>query len=44
MTCPILLDAPGARLGETLGASLGPIRLRWGACHTCVVDGLSCKT
>jgi sulfatase maturation enzyme AslB (radical SAM superfamily) len=44
LTCPILLDAPGARLGDTLAETLGPIRLRWGACYTCVVDGLSCKT
>lgn len=44
MTCPILLDAPDAMLGDTLAASLGPIRLRWGACKTCVVEGLSCRT
>jgi hypothetical protein len=44
MTCPILLDAPGARLGDTLTDSCGPIRLRWAACRTCLVDGLSCRT
>jgi hypothetical protein len=44
LTCPILLDAPGARLGDTLAASLHPIRLRWAACRTCVADGLSCRT
>jgi sulfatase maturation enzyme AslB (radical SAM superfamily) len=44
MTCPILLDAPGARLGTTLRETLGPVRLRWAACHTCVVDGLTCRT
>ncbi|HUS66787.1 MAG TPA: radical SAM protein [Kofleriaceae bacterium] len=44
MTCPILLDAPGARLGATLADSLRPIRLRWAACRTCIVDGLSCRT
>jgi sulfatase maturation enzyme AslB (radical SAM superfamily) len=44
MTCPILLDAPGARLGATLAETLRPIRLRWAACHTCVVDGLRCAT
>jgi pyruvate-formate lyase-activating enzyme len=44
MTCPILLDAPDARLGATLRATLQPIRLRWAACQTCVVEGLSCRT
>jgi molybdenum cofactor biosynthesis enzyme MoaA len=44
MTCPILLDAPDARLGATLAETLHPIRLRWAACKTCVVDGLSCRT
>ena len=44
MTCPILLDAPGAALADTLAAALGPIRLRWSACKTCVVEGLTCRT
>ena len=44
LTCPLLLDAPDARLGRTLADSLRPIRLRWSACHTCVAEGLSCRT
>jgi AdoMet-dependent heme synthase len=44
MTCPILLDAPDAALGQTLAETLRPIRLRWAACKTCVVEGLSCRT
>lgn len=44
MTCPILLDAPGARLGGTLSDARRSLHLRWAACHTCVVDGLSCRT
>ena len=44
LTCPILLDAPGARLGATLAETRGPIRLQWAACKTCVVEGLSCRT
>jgi molybdenum cofactor biosynthesis enzyme MoaA len=44
MTCPILLDAPAARLGRTLAETLRPIRLLWAACKTCVVEGLSCRT
>jgi sulfatase maturation enzyme AslB (radical SAM superfamily) len=44
MTCPILLDAPEARLGATLRESLVPIRLAWSACRTCLAEGLSCTT
>ncbi|HEX9105159.1 MAG TPA: hypothetical protein VF997_23270, partial [Polyangia bacterium] len=44
MTCPILLDAPAAVVGQTLGESLAPIRLGFAACKTCVVEGLSCRT
>jgi MoaA/NifB/PqqE/SkfB family radical SAM enzyme len=44
LTCPILLDAPGARLAATLRDSLGPIRLAWSACRTCIAEGLSCTT
>jgi AdoMet-dependent heme synthase len=43
-TCPILLDAPTAYLGRTLAETLQPIRLKWSACRTCIVDGLSCRT
>jgi hypothetical protein len=44
LTCPVLLDAPGAHLANTLAESLRPIRLRWAACRTCVAEGLSCNT
>lgn len=44
MTCPILLDAPEARLADTLDGARRPIRLRFSACRTCVVEGLSCRT
>jgi sulfatase maturation enzyme AslB (radical SAM superfamily) len=44
LTCPILLDAPDAALAETLADSLRPIHLRWAACKTCVVEGLTCRT
>jgi MoaA/NifB/PqqE/SkfB family radical SAM enzyme len=43
-TCPILLDAPEARLGDTLEESRRPFHLRWSACRTCVAEGLSCTT
>lgn len=44
LTCPLLLDAPDAQLGRRLADSLRPIHLRWSACHTCVQEGLSCRT
>ncbi len=44
MTCPILVELGDARLGDSLRESERPIRLRWRACHTCVVDGLRCAT
>jgi len=44
LTCPILLDAPGARVGASLDEARRPIRLRWAACRTCVAEGLSCNT
>jgi MoaA/NifB/PqqE/SkfB family radical SAM enzyme len=44
LTCPILLDAPGARVGATLRKSMGSIRLAWSACRTCIAEGLTCTT
>jgi len=42
--CPILIDYPDARMGETLGDALGPFELRHQACFTCHVTGFSCRT
>ncbi|MBV8518663.1 MAG: radical SAM protein [Acidobacteria bacterium] len=42
--CPILIDEPGARMGATLAETLRPFPLRYGACHTCWVDGVTCTT
>jgi AdoMet-dependent heme synthase len=44
MTCPILLDAPDARVAATLAEARRAIRLRWAACRACVAEGLSCRT
>jgi MoaA/NifB/PqqE/SkfB family radical SAM enzyme len=44
MTCPILVERPDALLGSSLRESGRAIRLRWPACHTCVVEGLRCST
>jgi arsenite methyltransferase len=43
-TCPILVERPDAYLGSSLVEASRSIRLRWPACHTCVVDGLRCAT
>ncbi len=40
--CPLLVDAPDARMGDTLDASLGAFELRHGACFTCWVTGMTC--
>ena len=42
--CPILVNEPAARLGETLADSLGGFPLDHPACWTCHVHGVSCKT
>jgi len=42
--CPILIDFEGARLGESLRESMTPFRLAYPACHTCHVQGVTCRT
>jgi AdoMet-dependent heme synthase len=42
--CPILIDLPRARMGATLHETLRPFELRYPACYTCHVEGLSCRT
>jgi molybdenum cofactor biosynthesis enzyme MoaA len=42
--CPILIDEPEARMGETVAETLRPFPLKYGACHTCWVDGVTCTT
>ena len=42
--CPILIEEPEARMGDTLADTLRPFPLKFGACHTCWVDGVSCRT
>ncbi len=44
MTCPILVEVPGARLGDSLRQAERSITLNWRPCHTCVVEGLRCAT
>ncbi len=42
--CPILIEQPEARMGETLAETLRPFPLAYGACHTCWVEGVTCTT
>ena len=41
--CPILIDAPDARLGQSLRESMRPYPLAHGACHTCWATGVTCR-
>ncbi|MEO5988224.1 MAG: radical SAM protein [Candidatus Eisenbacteria bacterium] len=40
--CPLLVDEPDGRMGDTLASSTGEFELRHGACHTCWVTGMTC--
>jgi sulfatase maturation enzyme AslB (radical SAM superfamily) len=40
--CPILIEAPDARLGSTLAEARGPFALRHHACYTCYQYGTLC--
>jgi len=42
--CPILIDSDAARMGAAIGDTLRPFPLAYGACHTCWVDGVTCRT
>ncbi|MFL6195721.1 MAG: radical SAM protein [Thermoanaerobaculia bacterium] len=42
--CPILVNEPSARMGETLADSLESFPLDHSACWTCHVYGVSCRT
>jgi molybdenum cofactor biosynthesis enzyme MoaA len=42
--CPILIDSPAALLADSLAGALRPFTLSHAACHTCHVEGLSCRT
>jgi MoaA/NifB/PqqE/SkfB family radical SAM enzyme len=41
--CPILIEAPDARLGNTLAESMRPYALRHHACYTCWQYGTICS-
>lgn len=41
--CPILIEAPEARMGASLAEALGPFPLRYRACFTCYQYGAICS-
>ncbi len=42
--CPILVNEPSAKMGETLADTLGSFPLEHAACWTCHAYGVSCRT
>jgi MoaA/NifB/PqqE/SkfB family radical SAM enzyme len=42
--CPILVNEPSAKMGETIADALGAFPLEHPACWTCHVYGVSCRT
>ncbi|MGE5718138.1 MAG: radical SAM protein, partial [Acidobacteriota bacterium] len=42
--CPILIDEPRARMGDTLGETLRPFDLSFSSCYTCHEYGVTCRT
>jgi molybdenum cofactor biosynthesis enzyme MoaA len=42
--CPILIDEPRAKMGETLGETLRPFELAYSSCFTCHEYGVTCRT
>lgn len=40
--CPLVVEEPGAHMGDRLDRALGPVALAHGACHTCYVTGMTC--
>ncbi len=42
--CPILIDEERARMGGTIVETLRPFELAFGACYTCHVTGVTCRT
>lgn len=40
--CPLLVDEPAGRMGDTLAEALGPFELSHAACSTCYVTGMTC--
>ena len=42
--CPILVDNPAAKMGNTISETMRPFPLTHSACYTCRVTGMTCKS
>ncbi len=42
--CPLLINVPSAKMGETLQDGLHSIKLAWQPCYTCHIFGVTCRT
>ena len=42
--CPLLINIPEAKMGETVADGLKPIQLAWQPCYTCHIFGVTCRT
>jgi len=42
--CPILVDNPNARMGNSIGQTMRPFPLAHSACYTCRITGMTCKS
>jgi len=42
--CPLLIDEPRARMGESLQETLRPFELAFSSCFTCHEYGVTCRT
>ena len=42
--CPILIEERDARMGSTIAETLRAFPLKYSACHTCWIDGVTCTT
>ena len=42
--CPILVDNPAAKMGNTISETMRPFSLAHSACYTCRVTGMTCKS
>ncbi len=42
--CPLLINIPSARMGDTLSDGLKPIKLAWQPCYTCHIFGVTCRS
>ncbi|CAI2717358.1 radical SAM protein [Nitrospina watsonii] len=42
--CPILVEEPSAKMGDTLEETMRPFPLSHPACYTCRISGMTCKS